>query len=331
MKRNLAVAAFSGALISNQPVAGQITVANSSQFDAANLSVALTGYIAGQPAPDLEEYMDLMFPPVEAGRYFQFQKHDDEAFITETDDSDIRPVNGAFKRIEYRGTKVAANVYNKGLTYRQDHDSVMRGPNGELPSGWEQRVAARLQRRLIRAEILRGIALLNAGSTNTAVTFDATTNPDGLMRAACRAGLVGKGLRLTHGMIGDVGWQLRQDAYEAAARANHAMASHADYTEEELARYLGLKHVRREDSLYQTAKGAAKSDILGSLAYFYGAESEQLLDDPSNIKRVWSPTDDGQRFSVYVDQKRKWTDITVEHYSVFISPITSGIRKLTIS
>lgn len=328
---SLAIASFSGALISREPIAGQVTVANDSSYSAANLSQALTAYIAGQPAPDLEEFLNLMFPPVEAGRFFQFQQHTDDKFITETDDSDIRPVNAAFKRIEYRGNKQTGNVLNKGLTYRQDHDGIMRLPNGSLPSGWENAIADDLKRRLIRAEILRGIAILNAGATNANVTFDATTNPDGLMRAACRLSLTGKGVRPTHMMLGDVAWQLRQDSYEAAVRANHAMANHAEYDEAMLARYLGLKTVRREDSLYQTKRGAAKTDLLASLAYIYGASDSPLLDDPSNVKRVWSPTDDGPRFAAYVDQKRKYTDITVEHYSVYISPITTGIRKLTIS
>ena len=331
MKAALALASFSGALISKEPIPGQITVANSSQYDAANLSTELTSYIAGQPAPEIEQFLDLMFPSVEAGRFFQFQKHDDESFITETDDSDIRPVGASFKRVEYRGSKQTGNVLNKGLCYRQDHDAIMRRPDGSLPTGWENAIVRNLKNRLLRAELLRGIALLNAGSTNANATFDATTNPDGLLRAACRLSLTGKGVRLTHLMMGDVAWQLRQDAYEAAGRANHAMASHAEYDEAELARYLGLKTVRREDSLYQTKKGAGKTDILASLAYIYGAEDSGMIDDPSNIKRIWSPTDDGPKFGVYVDQKRKYTDIIVEHYSVFISPITSGIRKLTIS
>lgn len=327
----LAIASFSGAYVSREPIAGQITVANASQYDAANLSTELTAYLAGQAAPENETFLDLMFPPVEAGRFFQFQKHDDDQFITENDDSDIRPVGAAFKRVEYRGSKVNGNLFNKGLTYRQDHDAIMRRPDGSLPSGWENAIANSLRKRLIRAEILRGIALLNAGATNANVTFDATTNPDGLLRAACRLSLTGKGVRPTHLMIGDVAWQLRQDSYEAAARANHAMASHGAYDEAELARYLGLRTVRREESLYQTKKGAAKTDILASLAYVYGAESDQMMDDPSNIKRCYGMTDEGQRFGVYVDAKRKFTDITVEHYSAFISPITTGIRKLTIS
>lgn len=328
---SLAIASFSGAYISQEPIAGQVTVANDSSYSAANLSQALTAYIAGQPAPDLEEYLDLMFPPVEAGRFFQFQQHSDDKFITETDDSDIRPVNAAFKRVEYRGSKTTSSVLNKGLTYRQDHDGIMRQANGSLPTGWENAIADDLRRRLVRAEILRGIAILNAGATSANVTFDATTNPDGLLRAAVRLGLTGGGVRRTHLMIGDIAWQLRQDSYEAAARANHAMSKHAEYDEAELARYLGLKTVRREDSLYQTKRGAAKTDILASLAYIYSASDSPMIDDPSNVKRVWSPTDDGPRFAVYVDQKRKYTDITVEHYSIYISPITAGIRKLTIS
>lgn len=327
------IASFTGAIISEVPIMGQITVANSNQYDAANLSQGLTAYMAGQPAPDLESRLDLLFPPVEVDRRFEFQKHDDEAFITETDDSDIRPIGAAFKRIEYRGSTQLAKAYNKGLTYRMDHDQVVRGPDGKMRAGWENAVADNLRFRLIRAELLRGIALLNAGSTPTSVdwsTSPSTANPDGNIRLACRNSLVGKGIKATHLLIGDLAWMLRQDAYEAGARTN-ALGNHAAYTEDDLARYLGIKTVVREDSLYQTKKGAAKTDIIASLAYVYGAEPGQMLNDASNIKRCWANTDVGQRFGVYVDAKSKFTDITVEHYSTFISPITAGIRKLTIS
>jgi hypothetical protein len=329
MKLASNIATFTGALIA-APIAGQITVANASQFESANLSQALTAYIAGQPSPDLEQVLDEMFPPVEAGRFFEFQKHNDEAFITETDDSDIRPVNAAFKKVEYSGSKQTSKVINKGLTYRQDHDGVMRDGKGKLRPGWEKAVADNLRKRLIRAEILRGIALLNAAAVSANYTWNAASNPDGDLRSMARLGLVASGLDRTHLLIGDLAWMYRQDAYEASTRDNE-MANHSEYTEEDLARYLGINKVRREKSLYQTKKGAAKTDILAALAYLYNAEEGQLLDDPSNIKRVWSPTDDGPRFAVYVDQKRKFTDVTVEHYSTFISPITSGIRKGVIA
>jgi len=330
MKSAINVGLFSGALISDTPIPGHVTVANSSAYEAANLSQALTAYIAGQPAPDLEKVLDELFPAVEAGRFFEFQKHADDAFITETDDSDIRAPGAGFKRIEYKGSKVSDKVANKGLTYRQDHDGLTRDANGKLRPGWENAIADNLRKRLIRAEILRGFALLDAGAAASALVWNAASNPDGDLRNGCRASLVGKGVRSTHLVIGDLAWMIRQDAYEAPGRTND-MANHAAYTEQQLASYLGLRYVRREDSLYQTKKGAAKTDILGGIAYIYGAEEGQLLDDPSNIKRVWSPTDAGPRFAVYVDRKTKFTDITVEHYSKFISPITAGIQKRTIT
>jgi len=330
MKNAFNVGTFTGALISDTPISGQVTVANSSAYESANLSRPLTAYIAGQPAPDLEKVLDELFPPVEAGRFFEFQKHADDKFITESDDSDIRAVGAAFKVIQYTGSKVTDKVVNKGLTYRQDHDGLTRDEKGKLRPGWENAIADNLRKRLIRADILRGFALLDAGATNAPVVWNAASNPDGDLRGACRLSLTGKGVRATNLVIGDLAWMLRQDAYEAPGRTND-MANHAAYTEQMLASYLGLRKVRREDSLYQVKKGGAKTDILGSIAYIYGAEEGLLLDDPSNIKRVWSATDSGQRFAVYINKKDKFTDITVEHYSKFISPITAGIRKLTIA
>lgn len=325
-----AVQLFSGAIISDSPLSGKITVANAAQTDASNLSTALTAYLAGSPAPDLEALLDMLFPSIPTGRHAEFMKHDDEAFLTETDDSDIREPGAAFKRIEYNGTFSSVKVKNKGLTYRADHDRLPRDGNGNLIPGWQQRYALMLRLRLIRADLLRGFGVLDAAATNLNRTWNAASNPDGDLRASVRLGHVSQGLKPNRVVIGDPAWQIRQDAYEDSTRENHAMSSHAAYNEDDLARYLGVGMVTREESLYQAKKGGSKNSFT-SHVLIYNAEDNQTEDDPSNIKRFNSNTDSGGRWGVYVDERAKYTDITVEHYSQFVVPISSGIRKITVS
>jgi hypothetical protein len=53
-------------------------------------------------------------------------------------------------------------------------------------------------------------------------------------------------------------------------------------------------------------------------------------DDPSNVKRFWTPTSAGV-VAVYREEFPKYVDITVEHYSNIVVTSTLGIEMLTIS
>ena len=54
------------------------------------------------------------------------------------------------------------------------------------------------------------------------------------------------------------------------------------------------------------------------------------LDDPSNVKRFWTPTDSG-KVRVYREVHAKYIDISVEHYSNIILTSSLGPQMLTIS
>lgn len=322
---------FSGGVF-GPPQAGQITVANASQADYGSLSNELTGYISGAVAPDLEALLQLLFPEVESGRNFSFRKMKDEDFLTESDDSDIRAEGADFKQVEYRGETALGEVLNKGLTYTQDHDKIPRDARGVAIPGWEQRIAARLKKRLIRAEILRGLAALRTASgAGTAKVWNASANPDGDLRALVASSQQATGLQPTHVLMGDGAQQLRQDSYEAAGRANTSLANHAAYTMEQLAAYLGVENVRSVRDVYQSKKGATKTALVSSEVITYSAEQGLGLEDPSTIKRVVSPTDAGSRWATYVEMRAKFTKITVEHYSVFIVPQTAGAKRYTVT
>lgn len=336
MNKNASLAAaslcaFTGASF-GAPMPGLVVVANASQFDYGSLSAELTGYQAGLPSPDLEMMLEAMVPSVEGGRRFEFRKSNDEDFITETDDSDIRAEGADFKKVEYRGDVELGSVKNKGLTYVQDHDKLPRTPGGAILPGWENQIATRLRKRLIRAEILRVMAALRtAAGSPTAKVWNAASNPDGDLRALVQGLLTSTGLKPNMLLTGDASWNIRQDAYEASTRANHNMSGHAMWSPEQLASYLGVSRVMKSEDVYQAKKSGTKAQLVTSEAIAYMAEPGLGLDDRSSIKRVTSPTDAGTRFGVYVETKAKFTTITVEHYSTVIVPWASTVGRYTIT
>ena len=331
------VSAFSGALLSDTPVSGQVTVANADAFEAANLSTPLTRFISALPADNIQAVLDMLFPSIPGGMIVQYRKLDDLLFLTETDDEDIRAEGGDFKRVEIRGTAALDTLKQKGLTYRQDVLTIPRGIDGQPLPGWENQRAAWLQQRLIRAEILRGLAALRtAGGAATAKTWNASSNPDKDLRALVKASRTGSGIRPTHVIFGDTAWQTRQDAYEDSTRANQNMTAHANYDEAALARYLKVEKVAVVEALYQAAKDGAKSEILANEVIAYAAPSGQSMEDPSSIKRITAPASllDGggsSAFAVYIKRSSIYVDITVAHMSTFLVPQTSGVKRYTTS
>lgn len=323
--------ALTGAtFMSDTPVLGQITVANASQNYAGSLAQDVQGYLSGLPSSDESKRLEDLFPGMRTNDFFQFCKADDEAYLTEADDSDIRSAGASFKRVQYKGTTATGATVQKGLTMRVDHKTLPK-VNGVIVPGWENRYAAALKNRLIRVDIVRGIAVVHVASTDLAVTFSSTTNPDGLLRAMVQTGRTACGLLQTHCVIGNSAWQSRQDSYENAARVNHAMANHAAYSLEELARYLGVGKVVLEDGMVMLSKGATKTNRLSLLAYSYNATDSPIMDDPSNIKRAWSPVTGGGEWAVAIQEQAVYTDITVWHESVIFSPFTTGVRRITIT
>jgi len=317
--------------INTAPELGEITVANAgSQGFAASLAQDVSGYLAGLTDPDEEANLNALIPLVQTADFFQYPVSADEAFLTEADDSDIRAIGAGFKRIEFHGTTATDATAQKGLTIRVDHRTLPR-VNGTIVPGWENRNAASLMRRLTRADYLRGLSVIDGAGYNTGITFSATTNPDGLLRAAVERTRVKSGRVPTHLVLGASAQQLRQDAYEDYSRANHAMAAHADYTMQQLANYLGVGQVIVCKAIKQVAKDGAKANVLASLAYSYSAESGTMVGDPSNVKRAWSPTMSGGRWAVFIQEGAAWTDITVFHQTKIFAPLTAGVEKLTIS
>lgn len=298
---------------------GLICAVNEARFTAANFSEALTAYSVGFKDPeDIQALLDVLFPPIEVARRFEFKKANNaEEFLSEVDD--IRAIGAPFKRVEASGTSVNEKTINKGLTIRVDHDDV-------VGDGWREATVARLLRRLMRNELRRGIALIDAGATNTARIFSAATNPDGFIRADLTTAAGVSGIRPNIVVYGEAAWDLRADAYEAQDTPYAGRA--AAMTQQELARKLMVDRVEIVKARYQSA-AAAKTAIVPSVVYSYLAQQGISKDDPSNVKRFITPTDAG-RTKVYVEEHSKFTDISVEHYSnIVVTSSGASIRKST--
>lgn len=310
---------------SGQTAPGVIYAANDSRFVASQYNMPLTAFSVGWNDPSgVTQLLDRLFPVVEVPMRFSWKKADNgEAYLSETDD--VRAIGSAFKRVEFSGSEVQDRCYNKGLTVRLDYDEY---PDGQ---GWEERFTAWLLQRLARNEVRRGIAILDAASTNIAKTWNATANPDGDIRAALRAAKADGGYRPNTLAWGGAAWDARANSYEANT-TNSAYAVLAEKTPEQIRQKFMLEQQIISESVYTTKSGdaATKTEVIGLLIYAYWTQAGLMKDDASNLKRFVYPTPAG-RTRVYVEPKAKFREITVEHYSNIVATSTLGIRKLTIT
>ena len=303
----------------NKP--GLIYASNEARFTATNYNEPLTAYTVGWKDPEnLEALMEALFPSVEVSRRFEFKSADNaEAFLTEDDDA--RAIGSAFKRVETKGTSVNAKTINRGLTLRVDKDDV-------LGDNWRQQKVSWLIARLMRNEFKRSIAILDAAATNAGKTWNAASNPDGDIRAALKLGADKSGIRPNRVIFGEAAMDLRMDVFEAQNTPYAGRA--ASMTKAELAAKYMVDLVEVVKARYQST-ATDKAAIVPSVVYAYLAYNGVDKDDASNFKRFVSPTQQGTRLAVYVEEFTKFVDLSVEAYSAPTITSTLGIRKITAS
>lgn len=93
---------------------------------------------------------------------------------------------------------------------------------------------------------------------------------------------------------------------------------------------LGLDGVFKSTERVETTSGKAKVTNSAYAVAFVGVDGATDL-DPSTLKRFWSPCDGGEMFRIYRDEKAKWVDITVEHYSNIVNTVAGGAKALSVS
>lgn len=293
----------------NSNVPGLICAANESRFESGHYTEQLTGYTVGWKDPyGVDQIIERIFGGVLVSRKFSWKKAKNaQAYLSELDDE--RAIGGVFKRVEYDGETVDSRTKNHGLTVRIDHDET-----DDLEA--EKALAVeRLMQRLARNRLRRGMALLDAVKTNADIVFGPDTNPDGLVRGRLNASRDITGLRPDTVVYSDAAWELRLDAYETTDTP--VAGRKADYTPEQLARYLRVRQVEVVSAVYQST-ATAKELIMPNRIYAYPLMPGAGKDDPSAIKRFYSRSRGGAPYGVYEKEYEKFTDISVENYERFV-------------
>ncbi len=301
--------------------AGFVCAANDRMADS-QFSEALTNFAAGVRDENAQKLLDFIAPAIRSGRRFEFRKQKDA--ILWTDDSDLRAVGADFKRLSVDGEIENSSTLNRGLVIRIDND--------ERYDGIEEEKTQALIRRLIRSECKRAVALLKtaAGSATAKnwLTGSSKTDPD--------SDLVDLAAALTNGMdanrmvFGRGAWNARFKAYRAS-ETSYAGAAARDGAAQ-IADMIGVDAIYRSSERYATKTGK-NSDLFSSnyVIAFVGCDNPVDGLDASVVKRFWTPCEGGEMFRVYREERPKYVDITVEHYSRLLTTVADGAKAITVS
>ena len=300
---------------------GLICAANDRVADS-QFSEALTNFASGVKSEKYEALLNFIAPAVRANRRFEFRKSGKGEFLA--DSEDVRNVGGDFKRLEVKGEIVQEKTLNKRLTIRIDND--------ERYEGIEEEKTQSLVRRLIRNECVRAVAMLlsvaGSATSKSWATGSTKTQPDADLRALIDA--VGDSIMLDANrlLIGSKAWSTRLEVYESSTAPYAGVA--ANFGAQQLADKLGLDGVFKSTERVETTSGKAKVTNSAYAVAFVGVDGATDL-DPSTLKRFWSPCDGGEMFRIYRDEKAKWVDITVEHYSNIVNTVAGGAKAISVS
>ena len=299
----------------------KIIASNENRFTAGNFSEALTDFATGWMKNDnFSELLDFIAPPIPVGRRFEFKRSDNaQAFYSDNDD--VRSIGAEFKRVRYDGSSVNEKTLNKGLTIRIDHDEVS-------DEDWQERYVQMLLQRLLRNELRRAITALDSIAKDTSnASWTENENPDADIRNILIDAGNESGVRPNRLLFGEIAWDMRMSCLE---KQNSAVAFKASaMAQEELASKFLLDGCKVMSARYQVSP-STKAQIAGKNVYAFFAQNTISKDEPSNLKRFYTPMEDGSQFRVYCDENAKYTDITVEHYSSIVATSNLGVRKLSI-
>lgn len=314
---------------------GEIYLANESVFTQQFFDEPLTNYAVGWRDPNnIEQTLEFFAPTVPVPRRFTYKSFTNvEEFLSEGTYDDLRAIGGEFPTVKYTGTETHSRTDNRGLRIRIDLDEVA-DPDSALAGGlpaYQARAVEKIKRRILRNALRRAIAVLVAGATNTAKTWDTTAgkDPDQDLISDILTATTASGIRPNRIGYGDTAWTKRGLSHRAQNTAG-GYAS-AGLSPEALAGLLGVDQVMVSRERYSD-RGAALAEVVNNLVIEFFALKNADLEDPSNIKRFVSAAEGGTPFRVYVQQvTSKIVDITVECYDKIVAVSTLGIRTLTIS
>ena len=305
---------------------GLIMAANDANFDGTHMSEPLTEYLVDYPDQDgLQALLDAAFPAVPVGRSFEYLVHDDkEAFQAAINNEDIREIGGKFAEIRTTGTRTDGRTDNKGLVMILDNDQ-----GGEDPAV-QQRAVENLRGRLLRTELYRGEALLEANDTVYASPNwkTAGSDPDGSLMGAIDASGDARGVNANIALFGGGAWVKRY--LGLGVDANSGKFASRGLTPDQLAQLTGLDKVLVSNFRYQSS-ATAKTKVVADKVYCYYAKQGAMPNDPSNIKRFITNVPGGGAMRVYIEPMLKRTAICVEHYSRLVLTSSLGIKQLVVT
>ena len=179
---------------------------------------------------------------------------------------------------------------------------------------------------LLRQEILRALAGLVAAATTKTVAWTTASDPHADLALAIAGAADVDGLEKNRGIIGSTMLLNSKLVYQGKAN-NSALMARGAMGLADLAEYLGLEELRKISARQKS--GSSYPPIYRNSAIFFNAVQSPMIDDPSHIKRVWSPCDGGGMWKVYREQRGpKVVALTLEHYSQIILPFTTGISRV---
>ena len=333
--------------------------ANESFFTGSFYSAPLTDYVSGWQDPNnIEATLNFFAPQVQVpGRLFEFKSAvNAEEFLSEVYD-DARGIGADFKKVIYTGTDTTSKTINRGLTTIIDLDRVSAagspagggGMGGAAPPPWQQKIVAKLTRRLYRNSVRRALAAISAGATaGTAKHWVAQpvnpdvvpVNPDMDIQGELILATNTSGIRPNRVGYGDTAFFYRNQAYGAQNNpagflgyAPGLSASGMSNQESAIATNLGVDRVMVSRERYQSS-ASAKSELLGANVYMFYAQDDVDTEDPSNVKRfvsTFNEEEGGGLFRVYVQQlTAKLVAISVEFYEIIVVTYSGGLRKVAI-
>jgi hypothetical protein len=311
---------------------GEMFLGNEASYTEETFSEPLTTYAIGYKDPENNQALvNYLAPDVLVGPVFEFKSFSNaEEFYTESDD--IRATGADFKRVEYSGRTNWQNTLNKGLGFRYDRDKLRgtfgKGVSLEDPSQYENRIVAKLIRRCWRNEAVRAVTLALGAATNTAKTWSSgAPNPIADIRSTNDTAQLSSGLFNNRILWAKDAWSTQQTAFE---QSNNPLGyRYADKGPQQIADALQMDKGMVSKSVYQ-ASSASKARLMTEVVLMFYALDGVDEEDPSHLKRFWSPTESGA-MRVYRHDYGKFVDIFVEYYSRIVVCTTLGMEKLTIS
>lgn len=300
-----------------------VLAANDANFDAAYLSEPLSEYVVDTPDEEgLDTLLEAMAPSVPVGRSFTYLVADNTAtFQAMLADEDIRQIGGEFPVIRPKGTQTLGRTANKGLTMILDNDQ------GGEDTAVQQRAVTNLRNRLLRTEIYRTEALLEANDAALTPNWggsNASADPDGNIASDLELGGDARGIDSNIVVYSGGAWLRR--FLSLGLGSNAARHQTRNLTMQQVADLLGVERVVKAKIRYQSS-ATAKTKIGDNKVYSYYAKSGAMPNDPSNIKRFVTAVPGGGMFRVYITPVLKRTQVTVEHYSSIDLTSSLGIRK----